>query len=104
MISQRIQSHAVKISAATYLDLGVLGKVSPRLPVVLVEGVLDRDNVVLLDELVVDTSELFTGEPLRRVRVGVLEAEHECVISSQISIRDRSAKSRTYSRSYFPSL
>jgi hypothetical protein len=56
------------------LDLGVLGKVGPCLPVVLVEGVFDRNNVVLLDEVVVDLGEFFTGEPLGGVRVGVLEA------------------------------
>lgn len=61
----------------THLDLGVLGEVAPRLPVVLVERVLDRDDVVLLDELVVELGELLAREPLGRVRVGVLEAARE---------------------------
>ena len=53
-----------KNEGKTHLNLGVLGKVSPGLPVILVEGVFDRNNVVLLDEVVVDTSELLSGEPL----------------------------------------
>lgn len=61
----------------THLDLGGVGEVAPRLPVVLVERVLDRDDVVLLDELVVELGELLAREPLGRVRVGVLEAARE---------------------------
>ena len=48
---------------------------SPRLPVVLVEGVLDRDDGVLLDVAEVEVRELDTRDPLRGVRVGVLEVE-----------------------------
>ena len=48
---------------------------SPRLPVVLVEGVLDRDDGVLLDVAEVEVGELDTRDPLGRVRVGVLEVE-----------------------------
>jgi len=48
----------------THLNLGVLGKVSPGLPVILIEGIFDRNDVVLLDEFVVDTSELLSSEPL----------------------------------------
>lgn len=57
------------------LGLGVLGKVSPRLPVVLVEGVLDRDDRVLGNHLVVLSGELLSRDPLGRVRLGVLEVE-----------------------------
>lgn len=44
----------------------------PRLPVVLVEGVLNRDNVVLLDVALVDIGKLLSGEGLGLVGVGVL--------------------------------
>ncbi|TQS33385.1 hypothetical protein Golomagni_06272, partial [Golovinomyces magnicellulatus] len=56
-------------------DAGVGAQVRPRLPVVLVEGVLDRGDRVLLDEAEVDVGELLAREPLGRVRVGVLEVE-----------------------------
>ncbi|KAI3494687.1 hypothetical protein L1887_40503 [Cichorium endivia] len=55
-------------------DAGVGAQVRPRLPVVLVEGVLDRGDRVLLDKAEVDVGELL-AEPLGRVRVGVLEVE-----------------------------
>ena len=48
---------------------------SPRLPVVLVEGVLDRDDGVLLDVAEVEVRELLARDPLAGVRVGVLEVE-----------------------------
>ena len=57
------------------LDRGGPGEVGPRLPVVLVERVLDRDDVVLLGVGRVQGRELDSGEPLGRVRLGVLEAE-----------------------------
>ena len=57
------------------LDLGGLVEVGPRLPVVLVEGVLNGADVVLLHVAVVDSGELLTGEPLGLVRVGVLEVK-----------------------------
>lgn len=56
-------------------DTGVSAEVRPSLPVVLVEGVLDRGDGVLLDEAEVDVGKLLTGEPLGRVRVGVLEVK-----------------------------
>lgn len=85
------------------MNLGVLGKVSPGLPVILVEGVFDRDNVVLLDELVVDTSELLSSEPLGGVRVGVLEAK-ETKSDCQLGPAHLEGNSCTHSRSYLPSL
>ena len=47
----------------------------PRLPVVLVEGVLDRDDGVLRDVREVEVGELDTRDPLRWVGVGVLEVK-----------------------------
>lgn len=46
---------------------------SPSVKVILVEGVLDGADVVLLGVAVVERGELLTGEPLGRVGVGVLE-------------------------------
>ena len=57
------------------LDTGVLGEVAPGLPVVLVEGVLNGDNGVVLDVGEVEIGELDTGDPLGWVGVGVLEVE-----------------------------
>ena len=47
----------------------------PSLPVILVEGVLDRHDRVLLDVAEVEVGELLARDPLGRVRVGVLEVE-----------------------------
>lgn len=47
----------------------------PSRPVILVEGILDRDNGVLLDVTQIEISEFHAGDPLARVRVGVLEVE-----------------------------
>lgn len=47
------------------LDTGVGGEVGPRLPVVLVEGVLDGDDRVLFDEGDVQVREFLSGDPLR---------------------------------------
>lgn len=47
----------------------------PRLPVILVEGVLNRDDGVLLDVAQVEVGELNTSDPLGGVRVGVLEVQ-----------------------------
>jgi hypothetical protein len=68
------------------LDLGRGVEVGPRLPVILVEGVLNRDNVVLLDVALVDLGKLLSGEGLGLVRVGVL------YISTVMSLR-RSSRS-----------
>lgn len=57
------------------LDVSVGGEVGPSLPVVLVEGVLDGDDVVLLDVAEVDLGELLAGDPLGGVGVGVLEGQ-----------------------------
>lgn len=54
------------------LDLVVDVEVGPRLKVVLVKGVLDRADVVLLHIALVHLGELGTGEPLRLVGLGVL--------------------------------
>lgn len=57
------------------LDVGVGGEVAPGLPVVLVEGVLDGDDAVLLDVAEVDLGKLLAGDPLGGVGVGVLELQ-----------------------------
>ena len=57
------------------LDAGVGGEVRPCLPVVLVEGVLNRDDRVFLDVGEVEVGELLAREPLAGVGVGVLEVE-----------------------------
>lgn len=44
----------------------------PCLPVILVEGVLNRDDVVFLNVSLVNIGELSAGEGLGLVRVGVL--------------------------------
>lgn len=59
------------------LARGALGlvEVAPGLPVVLGEGVLDRDNGVLLGKVTVHGGELLVGNPLGGVAIGVLEVE-----------------------------
>ena len=57
------------------MDPALLGEVCPGLPVVLIEGVLDGDDRVLLDETNVKVSELLAGNPLGGVRVGVLKVQ-----------------------------
>lgn len=47
----------------------------PGLPVVLVEGVLDGNDRVLLDVAHVEISQLNTGDPLGGVGVGVFEVQ-----------------------------
>ena len=47
----------------------------PRLPVILIEGVLNRDDGVLLDVAEVEVGELNTRDPLGWIRVRVLEVE-----------------------------
>lgn len=58
-------------------NLGVTrgSELAPRLPIILVEGVLDGDDGVLGGQVVVVLGELFTGQPLGGVRVGVLRGE-----------------------------
>lgn len=48
---------------------------SPSTPVILVEGVFNRDDVVLLGVRDVEVGKFDSGEPFRGVGVGVLEAE-----------------------------
>jgi hypothetical protein len=57
------------------LDAALLGEVSPGLPVVLIEGVLDGDNRVLGDESEVVISQFLTCNPLGGIRVGVFEVQ-----------------------------
>ena len=60
----------------------------PRLPVVLVEGILNRDDGVLLDVAEVEVRELDTRDPLRGVRVGVLEVEVVLAVLVELRRRD----------------
>lgn len=57
------------------LEVGGLEEVGPGLPVILSEGVLDRDDRVLGGQGLVKVGELLVGEPLALVRVGVLEVQ-----------------------------
>jgi len=57
------------------LDAAVGGEVRPSLPVVLVEGILDGDDGILLDIADVKVGELDAGEPLRGIGVGVFEVK-----------------------------
>jgi hypothetical protein len=57
------------------LDATFGGEVSPSLPIVLIEGILDGDDGVLLNVAEVEVGELDTSEPLCGVGIGVLEVE-----------------------------
>lgn len=57
------------------LDVGVGGEVSPSLPVVLVERILNGDNGVLLNVANVEVRELDAGKPFRGIGIGVLEVK-----------------------------
>ena len=50
----------------------------PAGPVVLIKGILDADNRVVLDEAAVQIRELLTRQPLGRVRLGVLSIAGGC--------------------------
>lgn len=54
------------------------GELGPRLPVILVEGVLNGDDGVLGHQVVVVLGKLFTGQPRGGVRVGVLRGRQHC--------------------------
>lgn len=55
------------------LNAAVLGEVGPRFPIILVEGVLDRDDRVLLNVAEIKVSEFDARDPFGRVGVGVFE-------------------------------
>jgi hypothetical protein len=77
-MSNRVRGHARSAHTITdNLDLATSGELGPRLPVVLVEGVLDGNDGVLGDQVVVVLTELFTSQPLGGVRVGVLRAGNQ---------------------------
>jgi len=57
------------------LDTALLGEVDPSIPVILVKGILDGDDGVLLDVAQIKISELDTSDPLGGVRVGVLKVQ-----------------------------
>jgi len=57
------------------LDATFGGEVGPSLPIVLVEGILDGDDGVLLNVADVEVRELNASEPLRGIGIWVLEVE-----------------------------
>src|SRR5690606_24475095 len=57
------------------LDSALGGEVGPGLPVILIEGVLDGDNGVLLNVGEVEIGEFLASDPLGGIGVGVLEVE-----------------------------
>jgi hypothetical protein len=67
------------------LDTTLLGEMSPSFPIILIERIFDRNDRVLFDVSEVDVSEFDTGDPFRRVRVGVLEVQ--VVLSFLVELR-----------------
>ena len=57
------------------LDAAVGGEVSPSLPVILIEGVLNGDNGVFLNIGEVQIGKFHTGDPFCRITVRVLEVQ-----------------------------
>ena len=57
------------------LDVGGAGQVGPGRPVILIKGILDRDNGIVGSEVLVELSELLTGQVLGGIRVSRLEVE-----------------------------
>ena len=57
------------------LEVGCLEEVAPRLPVILGEGVLNRNNWVLGGKRFVLVGQLLIGDPQAFVAIGVLEVE-----------------------------
>ena len=51
------------------------GEMGPSLPIVLVKGVLDGDDGVLVNVAQVEVCELFTGKPILGVGIGILKVE-----------------------------
>ncbi len=70
------------------LDATLSGKVGPRLPVILVEGVLNGDDGVLGDIAKVKVGELDTRDPLCGVRVGVFEVQVVLALLVELGRRD----------------
>lgn len=66
----------------------MFGEVGPCLPIILVEGVLNRNNRVLLDIAEVQVGKFGTGDPLARVGVGVLEIQVVFAILVKLGGRD----------------
>lgn len=60
---------------ADNLDRGVRDEAGPFLPVILIEGVFDGDDGVLLDVATVEIGKLLASDLVRTFLVGVLEVE-----------------------------
>ena len=56
-----------------YLDAGTSSKCSPCCPIVLIEGVFDRDDREIFYELMVQFCQLFVFDKRCRVRSGILK-------------------------------
>jgi hypothetical protein len=57
------------------LNAAQFGEVGPGIPIILVEGVLDRNDRVLLNVTEVEVGKLYASDPLAWIRVGVLEVQ-----------------------------
>lgn len=75
------------------MDVRVGSEVAPRLPIVLVERILDRDDAVLLDVAEVNFRQLLAGDPLGGVRLGVLEVEVVLAAAGSIMSANRPIRS-----------
>lgn len=60
---------------ADNLDRGVRDEAGPLIPVILIEGVFDGDDGVLLDVAAVEVGKLLASDLVRAFLVGVLEVE-----------------------------
>lgn len=70
-----VNSHMPPMRIPNYLNRHTAGQGRPGIPVILVKGVLNGNNGVLLDPASVKISQLFRLQPQTFVRVGVLKVE-----------------------------
>lgn len=89
----RLNSNGIGDSQIITDDLNTsrLSQVSPSGPIVLVERILDRDDVVFLGVRNVEIGEFDSGEPFGRVGLRVLEVE--IVLSVLVELRRASVNS-----------
>jgi len=69
------------------LNATIGGEMGPSFPIILVEGVLDRDDGVLLNVADVEVGELDTSEPLRGIGIGVLKVEIVLALVALVKLR-----------------
>merc|ERR1719411_833419 len=70
------------------LDRGVGGELGVTLPVILVKGVLDGEDRVVLDEALVHLGQLVAGDPVLRLALGVLEVEVVLAVLAELARSD----------------